>query len=225
MSVEEEEIFDEPELLTPMRLWKEYRQRLEALPTEFPGRDEHLRWADFTIELKKTERRPKSPYILSPELLRVIRGLIVLETIDSVSCPFDDFEIWRVLVDEQKRRATRSGLDPQAAFTLCGPDSNFHNFDPADLGGEVHIPYEGACLADLFIIPHWRMDALVSTSPSGRRHALLLRQCRYILLQRDFGEIAEARRTAVSDWVLYESLRVDNRCDPLGHRTRGRSRE
>lgn len=72
---------------------------------------------------------------LSPELTRTITEISQLETVEFASCPFDDIEIWRALIGEQKKRTVRSGLDPQVAFTLCGPDSNLHDFDPADLGG------------------------------------------------------------------------------------------
>lgn len=218
MSVHDDLEPEEPEMRSPLRLWHQYRAQVAALPPDDPYRNEDLRWADFTIKLKASAPRRPNPYIITDELLQKVRDLISLETVESVSCPFDDIDFWRMLVEEQKKRATISGKTFQQAFTLCGLDSDFHNFDPADLGGKVHIPFEGACRCDLFIIPHWRMDTLVTIRTSGEHDAPLLRECRYLLVQRDFGPISQSLRTVIGSWVLYESLNVNNRSDPLALR-------
>lgn len=218
MSAHEERELEEPELHAPLRLWHQYGAQLAALPSDDPYRDDDLKWADFTIKLKSRAPGRPNPYIITDELVQKVRELICLEAVESVSCPFDDFDFWRMLVGEQKKRAAGSGRAFQQAFTLCGPDADFHNFDPADLGGKVHIPCEGACLGDIFIIPPWRVDTLVSIRTSGERDVLLCRECRYLLVPRDLGPISQSLRTVIKPWVLYESLNVNNRCDPLGIR-------
>ena len=218
MSAHDEREPEEPELHAPLRLWHQYRARLAALPPDDPYREDDLRWADFITKLKIGAPQRPNPFIITNELVQKVRELISLETIDSVSCPFDDVDFWRLLVGEQKKRAEISGKTFQQAFTLCGPDSDFHSFDPAEIGGKVHIPCEGACRCDLFIIPHWRMDTLVVPRTSGEYDAPLLRECRYLLVQRDYGPISQSLRTVIGSWVLYESLNVNNRCDPLALR-------
>jgi len=218
MSENDDLQLEEPEFYAPLRAWHQYRARLAALPPDDPYRDEDLWWADFAIRLKASAPQRPTPYVITDELMQKVRQIISLEAVESVSCPFDDIDFWRMLVDEQKKRASISGKGFQQAFTLCGPDSDFHSFDPTELGGNVHIPCEGACRCDLFIIPHWRMDTLVALRTSGEHDAPLLRECRYLLVQRDFGPISQSLRTVIGSWVLYESLNVNNRCDPLALR-------
>jgi hypothetical protein len=155
-------------------------------------------------------------YDASPEVFRTIRALIKLDHVESVSCPFDDVDLWRDLIAEQVRRAARLNVAPQNAFTLCGPDSGLE-IDAVALGGEVHIPYEGVVPADLFVIPHWRVVS-VRQDPDEGPNAALLKQCRYVLIQRDLGELANAWRTVVGNWWLYESMKVVRRCNTLGLR-------
>lgn len=67
-------------------------------------------------------------------------------------------------------------------------------------------------------MPHWRVVSIVPSPENGGERAPLLGECRYILIQRELGELAEAKRTVVGNWWLYESLRVSRRCNPLGMR-------
>jgi hypothetical protein len=85
----------------------------------------------------------------------VIVELIGRDDVRSVSCPFDDPAIWRALVARQVERARATGLPLQEAFALCGPDSGLNQVPFRDWGGKIHIPYEGACGGDLFILPSW----------------------------------------------------------------------
>jgi len=60
----------------------------------------------------------KLPEAVVAKILELIRQ----HDVRSVSCPYDDPELWLALVAEQVRRAAESGLPLQEAFTLCGPD-------------------------------------------------------------------------------------------------------
>lgn len=80
---------------------------------------------------------------LPDSVIKLIGELIKRDNVQSVSCPFNNSKVWRLLVAEQTRRAQQTGKSQQEAFTLAGPDGGF-GFDPREWGGEVHVPYEGA---------------------------------------------------------------------------------
>jgi len=176
------------------------------------------RRSELTIEIPPQSELPA-------DLFRAITGLIQLDTVRSVSCPFPDFALWRALVTEQVRRAQRSRIEAQKAFTLCGPDSGLPHVSAEDWGGGVHIPYEGACEADLFILPSWRVfRAELAQQGGSLAHALGVAQCQYVLAPHDYGELGSAIRTVVGDWVLYESRLPYAPSDPLQlKRSSGRS--
>lgn len=153
-------------------------------------------------------------------LLPLLQDLITRANVQSVSCPLTSLAIWRALVEEQLRCSESSGFDPRVAFTLSGPDGGL-SAPYEDWGGDVHIPYEGACGADLFIKPTWRR---VFQEVDGRGGSLsdvvfdeLVRPemgyvCHYLLTQEDLGPLQCATRREVGDgWVLYESNRLYER--------------
>lgn len=154
-------------------------------------------WRDFVSDLPRHTDEidcPPAKTGLSPALFHLIEDLISRETVQSVSCPLTDYALWRLLVEQQVRRAELSGKPPQEAFNLSGPDSGLPFVVAEDWGGKVHIPYEGACTGDIFIKPGWRkfsFDSMKST-------------CRFLLTQEDYGEQECASRTVVDEWVLYE---------------------
>lgn len=139
---------------------------------------------------------------LPESLITLIGEFIKRDTVQSVSFPFNNAKVWRLLIDEQVRRAMQTGLALQQAFTLSGPDSGL-SINPSEWGGEVHIPYEGCCDGDLFIAPTWRN--FIRETDSGT----LSSSYHYLLLQRDLGELNCATRRIIGDgWVLYESTRT-----------------
>lgn len=152
----------------------------------------------------------------SPEAVRMaILELIRREDIRSVSCPFDDFALWRGLVEEQVRRAEVSGLPLQKAFCLCGPDSGLRNLDVEDWGGEVHIPYEGACGSDLFIVPPWHKFYADKVRNGGMLRWAVAKPSNHILVRGDFGELGCATRKAIGEWTLYSSTAPYEDCNPF----------
>lgn len=153
-----------------------------------------------------------------------IAELIQCDDVRSVSCPYDDHEVWRALVAEQVRRAKHSGLGPQEAFTLCGPDGGLWDTPIEAWGGCVHIPYEGTCGGDLFVLPAYRRFSAENSEKTGRLSSALGGLCcHYLLTPRDFGELSCATRSSVGDWVLYQSKAPYAPCDPLD-RKRARER-
>lgn len=171
---------------------------------------------------------------LPESVITLIGDLIKRDNVQSVSCPFNNSKVWRLLVAEQVRRANQTGKSPQQAFTLAGPDSGF-GFDPADWGGDVHIPYEGACMGDLFVVPGWRKlypdwKDQFPRSGDGRGDKATLGDyahymadpntgdsCHYLLLQRDLGKLKCANRCEIGDgWIFYESNRPYVKVNMLG---------
>lgn len=154
-------------------------------------------WRDFVSDLPRHPDKidcPPEKTGLSPALFHLIEDLIGRETIQSVSCPLADHALWRRLVEQQVRRAEQNGKPPQEAFNLSGPDSGLPFVTVADWGGEVHIPYEGACDGGIFIKPVWRKFSFQTMKST----------CQFLLTQEDYGEQECAFRMVVDDWVLYE---------------------
>ena len=152
-----------------------------------------------------------------PSVLSVIDDLISRANVQSISCPLVEYGIWRRLVKEQVQRSERTGTKPQVAFTLSGPDADL-TAPYEDWGGYVHIPYEGACGADLFIKPEWRRIFPEADACGGNLSDIVFASrppipsmgcvCHYLLTQEDLGPLLCAARREVGDgWVLYESNR------------------
>lgn len=144
-----------------------------------------------------------------------ILELIQREDVHSVSCPFDDYALWRKLIEEQVRRAEATGKPLQKALCLCGPDSDLPNVPIDDWGGEVHIPYEGTCGADLFILPSWHRFVAEKVRDGGKLRWAVGKACHHILLCDDHGELACATRRVIGDWTLYTSTAPYEDCNPF----------
>jgi hypothetical protein len=171
------------------------------------------------------------PNVLRPgstsPLLVALAALIVRPTVESVSCPFQHPWVWHLLVKEQLRRCALTGKPLQHAFALCGPDSGLYTNVVERLGGYVHIPYEGASGADLFIRPSWRN---VFPERDDGEHSLseLLYSveapslgwvCHYLMTDEDLGELQCATRTDIGGgWIVYESNRAYVRNPRAGRR-------
>ena len=162
---------------------------------------------------------------LPDSVIKIIGEIIRRDNVQSVSFPFNNTKVWRLLVNEQLNRAKNTGFPEQKAFTLTGPDSGL-SCDPTVWGGVVHIPYEGACMGDLFVVPDWRnlypdWKNEFPKSGDGKGDQATLGDyahymadpnsglsCHYLLTQRDIGDLKCANRIEVGDgWILYESNR------------------
>ena len=105
---------------------------------------------------------------LTAKLRKVILDLARQPDIHSLSCPFEDYDLWYALIEEQIRRSEATGLRCEEALCLCAPDTGINGmqkyddaseewpFHPPPIGGYVHISWEGVCGSDLFIVPAWR---------------------------------------------------------------------
>ena len=168
---------------------------------------------DFGLLTSRMNNQVKLP---EPVVNKVLE-LIQQDNVRSVSCPYDDPELWLSLIAEQVRRSADTGLSPQTAFTLCGPEGGLWDTPVKTMGGEVHIPYEGVCGGDLFIRPSWRRFRAEAGMQTGRLStAAGAPGCYYVLSPEDFGEVSFASRMVVGDWVLYQSNLPYVQCDPLG---------
>lgn len=161
-------------------------------------------------------RRGQIYPLVSSAILETLAGLVLLETVGSVSCPFLDPAVWRLLVDEQLKRAHATGQHPQRAFGLAGPDSGLVHVPIKEWGGYVHIPYEGAAPADLFIKPAWRRTLPEYGQEDGSLSAVVHQiecpqvdyYCHHLLTNADMGDLPCATRAQVDEaWFLYSSKR------------------
>lgn len=183
------------------------------------------------------------PFLLTPELRSAILRLAKQPDIRSISCPFDNFHLWEGLLREQVQRSQQSGVPPQEALCLVGPDSGIPGITPPRFiddedaaethppepdpqtgllaphawGGEVHIPYEGACGADLFILPQWHNVFPERMFNPGAKLSYLLggKRCNYLLTNRPLGELPCAIRQDVAGWSLYISTAEHQDCNPF----------
>lgn len=148
-------------------------------------------------------------------VIDMVLELIQRDDAHSVSCPFDDFALWRKLIETQVRLARATGRPLQQAFCLCGPDSGLPNIPVDDWGGEVNIPYEGACGADLFILPSWHRFFPEKVRDGGKLRWAVSKPCHHVLLRGDYGELACATRQVIGDWTLYTSTAPYEDCNPF----------
>lgn len=153
---------------------------------------------------------------LPEPVVTMILELIQRDDVRSVSCAYDDPELWSLLIAEQVRRAAVNGLPPQQAFILSGPDGGLWDTPVEALSGYVHIPYEGICGGDLFIRPTSRSFRVTEGKKTGRLSTAAGVPCYYVLSPEDFGELSFASRSSVGDWVLYQSNTPYVRGNPLG---------
>jgi hypothetical protein len=145
----------------------------------------------------------------------LIDELVTRNNVQSVSAPYKDFKLWRRLCMEQLRRADQTGYSPEEAFPLSGPDGGLWHVPFEDWGADVHIPYEGICMADLYIKPDWRRDSLERDAEGGQLVRIFSsfgyevssgQVCHYVLTPDDLGELKCADRTEVGEgWILYQS--------------------
>lgn len=164
---------------------------------------------DYQADIERTaqlEVGPPAATTLHSELFDLITTLARRDDIQSISCPLDDYALWRVLVAEQVHRAQRTGLPPQLALGLSGPEGGLPLVADRDWGGDVHIPYEGACEGDLFINPGWHKFDPDAADRRGSLRAGTGGKCgTYFLVRRDYGELKCATRTSYGNWVLYQA--------------------
>lgn len=152
---------------------------------------------------------------LPSEVCDLFAELLTRPDVQSVSFPFQDEQVWSMLVAEQVDRASRTGLHLQYAFGLSGPDSGLP-FDTALWGGYVHIPYEGMCEGDLFVKPAWRGYDLNAAMDDGDLTAAMLgKSCHYVLLKGEHKEVDSATRVVVDGWTLYTSKKPYRPCNPF----------
>jgi hypothetical protein len=152
------------------------------------------------------------------EVYDLFIGLLTRPNVQSVSFPFQDEQVWRMLVAEQVDRARRTGLHLQQAFGLSGPDSGLP-FDTALWGGYVHIPYEGMCEGDLFVKPPWRGFNLNAANSDGDLAAAMLgKKCHYVLLKGEHKDVDSATRSVVAGWTLYASKKPYEPSNPFSGR-------
>jgi hypothetical protein len=142
------------------------------------------------------------------DFYQLVAKLAADEDIQSISCPFDGFEIWRILVEAQVTRAKKAGLPAEEALSLFGPDGGLGRIvEPENWGGKVSIPFEGMRMANFIFLPDWRAFHIDKAGIYGSLTEAMNSgvECKYLFVpkERDFGELGCANRKEVSGWILY----------------------
>lgn len=172
------------------------------------------------------------------ELRSLILGVARQDDVHSVSCCLTDPQLWEGLLEEQQRRARLKGLPPRQAYYLAGPDSGIRDISkrhPAledlpeeewftgetleeQMGGEIHIPYEGACGSDLLVYPKWRTISPEYWEQPGAELDWATRGLRsnYLVIEQDLGTAGCVRRSGpyAESWWLYASTGPYKSCTP-----------
>jgi hypothetical protein len=178
--------------------------------------------------------RPQHP----DELCALVLAMASREDVHSVSCQFGDALLWEGLLNEQMKRARQTGKPPREAFYLSGPDgglpgiakhhSGLEDLPPEEwftgdtleekLGGDIHIPYEGVCGADLLVYPYWRVIAPQQWEKEGAQldWATGMKPCNHLLIEQDLGQPRCATRIGpiAGSWWLYSSTAPYKDCSP-----------
>lgn len=149
---------------------------------------------------------PPSNEPLSPVLVQYLQGLIQTGDIRSVSGSISDYYFWRSLIATQLARSEQFGLPPRRAFGLGCDDRGGPWCSLAFvLGAKIHEPYEGICGGDIFFMPSWFRFYVEAALSSGRLIAGTGgRHCRYLVTQRDLGELPFAQHRQFGDWHVYD---------------------
>lgn len=190
-------------------------------------------------DLSRVEAQPVRRPEMPDELRDLILSMARRPDVHSVSCQFRDERLWQGLLEEQVRRARESGKPPRKAFFLCGPDGGLpgiakHHHGLEDLprekwfdgstleekmDGDIHIPYEGVCGADLYVYPAWRRINPAAWEKDGAEldWATANKPCNYLLIEQDLGEPACATRIGpiAGTWWLYSSKAPYKPCSPF----------
>lgn len=149
------------------------------------------------------------------EVIHATAKLVSRNNVRSASCWVQDYWLWRTLVSEQVRRSEAARQPPEAALNLSGPDRGLPDFNVGDWGGRVHIPYEGACVANLHFKPRWQYLYPHNEVPHDNTPCRFFRSkpmifdetCLYLVADEDLGLLSGAMREEICDgWYLYTRL-------------------
>lgn len=162
-----------------------------------------------TIDRKSLNIKLEPQWEKYLDFYSLVENLAFDEEIQSISCPFGGYEIWRILVKAQVQRMKKTGLAAKEALALYGPDEGLGQLiKPENWGGKVTIPYEGMRMANMMFLPSWRAFHLDKAGINGSLKDALSSdvECKYLLVpkDRDFGELECAIRTVVDGWILYK---------------------
>ena len=161
-------------------------------------------WWARTVPIRYRSCVPVAESRIDPGLFELITSLARRKDVNRVSCPFDDRVLWRALVWEQVQRAKAQAVAPSAALFLAGPDSGMAGAVAEEWGGDIHIPYEGAHDADLFVRPDWHEFHRDRALAAGTvRVGLANKAHRYAIVEGDLGEFPRDERVRCGEWTLY----------------------
>lgn len=149
------------------------------------------------------------------ELVQLICDLARRDYLHSVSCPFSDYLLWEGLACIQAERGEKFGQLPQEALTLIATGENVPYLNIRSAGGDAYVEKNSTLHCDLFIVPPGKRLNVTRASPSAPSQLQLVNHCRFVLINRDYGELESARRTSLGYWTFYEAQKELPACNPL----------
>ena len=151
---------------------------------------------------------------LPAELFDYLRELVSHPDTLSVSGQLNDYHLWRVLIELQLKRADDSGLPPRKALGLGSADCGIPWLGPRFLGADIHVPYEGVCGGDVFFMPDWfNFDVGHATQVGRLKAGTGGKHCRFLVTQKDFGELPFAHSQCFGAWRVYEDNDLVSSCN------------
>ncbi len=189
--------------------------RLRQSPDELIGyeialidSDQHRRdyWASTQLRGQIDHTGPDMTPEIPRGVVELLCSLARRPDVKSISAAVKDYQLWRGLVWEQVKRSRAEGVPPKDALFLAGSDSGAGRVRAADWGGDLHIPYEGACEADVYVLPTWRVwDQVAAIEADSVLAGLLyMRHLPKVLIAtRDLGQFAAEERIVCDGWFVY----------------------
>lgn len=186
--------------------WVRYQKRLKAHGHMDPSYLEaEIRYSENIIGKRHAwiSSHPKPE--ITNNLVGKIEEIAQRDDVSSFSCPYDNRQIWLTVIQEQTKRKIRLDCDPQSAFSLYGPDSGICSLSPDTIKGRIHVPYEGICKADIFIVPRWRELGVFFDKKNNLNRISLLKHCRFVICEVEVPDVQCANKERIDNWIFYES--------------------
>lgn len=178
------------------------------------------RWRGLAPEVSvvSPELAPDVPPAVTRAVLALVRGL----ELPAVASGYKAMELWTGLCALQMERVAATGRPPAEALALFSADGGIP-LRPEDWGGDVHVSWEGMCMATLVMKPGWRVFAperagedgslLMGLRDGGPYEAPRVRfanglecsigRCLVLVVPDDYGELGCTWRFVVDDWFIY----------------------
>jgi hypothetical protein len=162
----------------------------------------------FSAEVQRwvsAESLPPGDQVMPACLYKYLCELVARPDTRSVACAFRDYQLWRMLINEQLKRAEAAGIPPGEALVLSCGDMGIPWLPSDFLGADVNVPEMGFSSGDIFVVPGAMRFSVEAANEAGNLSGGIGgRYCRYVVTDRDYGELPYAPRKGFEGWFVYE---------------------